>query len=144
MRPIAGQWIAVLILTAGELVCAEAPGGAPAEKGGETSALDQWPQWRGPLSTGVAPHADPPVEWSEDKNVRWKVALPGMGHSTPVVWGDLVFVTTAAPVGEAFAAKFSGAPGAHDETPITHREKFMVIALDRRTGKTVWERTVRA
>ncbi|HEV7406808.1 MAG TPA: PQQ-binding-like beta-propeller repeat protein [Chthoniobacteraceae bacterium] len=83
------------------------------------------------------------MEWSEEKNVRWKVALPGMGHSTPVVWGDLVFVTTAAPFGEAFAAKFSGAPGAHDETPITHREKFMVIALDRRSGNILWERTVR-
>lgn len=109
----------------------------------ELSAAYQWPQWRGPLSTGVAPHAAPPVEWSEEKNVRWKTALPGMGHSTPVVWGDRVFVTTAAPFGEAFPAKLSGAKSGHDETPITHRHKFIVIALDRGTGKIVWERTMR-
>ena len=109
----------------------------------EPAATRQWPQWRGPLGTGVASHADPPVEWSETKNVRWKLALPGKGHSTPVVWGDRVFVSTAAPVGEAFPAKYSGARGGHDEEPITHREKFTVIAVDRRDGKVIWERTVR-
>jgi outer membrane protein assembly factor BamB len=54
-----------------------------------------------------------------------------------------VFVTTAAPVGEAFPPKYSGAPGGHDEEPITQRHKFMVIAVDRRDGKVAWERTVR-
>jgi outer membrane protein assembly factor BamB len=103
---------------------------------------EQWPQWRGPLSTGVAPHADPPVEWSETKNVRWKVALPGKGHSTPVIWNDRVFVTTAVAVGEAFPARFSGAPGGHDEQPITHRESFTVLALDRASGKILWQRAV--
>ncbi len=58
-----------------------------------TDAMHNWPQWRGPLATGVAPHADPPIEWSETKNIRWKVELPGKGHSTPIVWGDRVFVT---------------------------------------------------
>ena len=57
-----------------------------------------WLQWRGPLGTGVAPEADPPVEWSETKNVRWKVALPGKGHSTPIVWGDRIFLTTTVPL----------------------------------------------
>jgi outer membrane protein assembly factor BamB len=109
----------------------------------QSSAAHQWPQWRGPLSTGVAPHADPPVEWSETKNVRWKLSLPGKGHSTPVVWGDRVFITTAAPVGEALPPKYSGAPGGHDEVPITHRHKFMVIAVDRKDGKVAWERTMR-
>ena len=56
-----------------------------------------WPAWRGPESTGEAPSARPPVEWSETKNVRWKVAVPGRGLSSPVVWGDLVFLTTAVP-----------------------------------------------
>ena len=46
-----------------------------------------WPQWRGPMGTGAAPHANPPVEWSETENIRWKIALPGSGHSTPIVWG---------------------------------------------------------
>lgn len=102
-----------------------------------------WPQWRGPLGTGVAPNADPPVQWSETKNVRWKIALPGKGHSTPVVWGDRIFVTTAVPFGEKLEPRFSGEPGAHDEFPVTRRHRFMVIALGRRSGKTLWEKAVR-
>ena len=54
-----------------------------------------WPTWRGPNATGVAPEADPPMEWSENKNVRWKISIPGKGHSSPIVWGDHVFVTSA-------------------------------------------------
>jgi outer membrane protein assembly factor BamB len=95
------------------------------------------------LGTGVAPHANPPVEWSEAKNVRWKIALPGKGHSTPIVWGHRVFITTAAPYGEALPAKYSGAPGGHDEAPITHRHRFMLLAVDRRDGKILWDRTLR-
>ncbi len=41
-----------------------------------------WPQWRGPLGTGVSPEAEPPIKWSESKNIRWKLDIPGMGHST--------------------------------------------------------------
>lgn len=63
------------------------------------AAPDQWPAWRGPLATGVSPTADPPVEWSETKNVKWKTAVPGRGTSTPVVWKDQVFILTAIPVG---------------------------------------------
>jgi outer membrane protein assembly factor BamB len=57
--------------------------------------LRQWHQWRGPLATGVAPEADPPLEWSETKNVKWKVKVPGFGTSTPIVWGDKIFILTA-------------------------------------------------
>ncbi|MBI4660778.1 MAG: PQQ-binding-like beta-propeller repeat protein [Verrucomicrobia bacterium] len=130
-------------------VAAEAAGGRPLlndalpSASGETNALYYWPHWRGPLATGLAPHADPPVEWSETKNIRWKIALPGKGHSTPAVWGDRVFVTTAVPFGDALPPKYSGAPGGHDEVPITHRHKFVVIALDRRNGTILWERTLR-
>jgi outer membrane protein assembly factor BamB len=122
-----------------------APAPAATEKAApaKIAAAHQWPQWRGPLATGVAPQADPPVEWSETKNIRWKIELPGKGHSTPAVWGNRVFVTTAVPFGEGSPPKLSGAPGGHDEVPITHRQKFMVIAVDRQTGKIVWERTVR-
>src|SRR4051812_33886448 len=66
----------------------------------DEAARQAWPQWRGPLATGVAPEAEPPVHWSETKNVRWKTALPGKGHSTPVVWGERLFLTTAIPHGE--------------------------------------------
>ena len=49
-----------------------------------------WPAWRGPLANGVAPHGDPPTEWSETKNIRWKVELPGPGHASPIVWSDRI------------------------------------------------------
>jgi outer membrane protein assembly factor BamB len=107
------------------------------------SAEHYWPQWRGPLGAGVALHANPPVEWSESKNIRWKIALPGNGHSTPIVWDDRVFITTAVPYGEALPPKYSEASGAHDIQPVTHRHRFVVIAVSRRDGKILWERIVR-
>ena len=60
----------------------------------------QWPQWRGPQATGVAPASNPPVTWSETENVKWKVKIPGEGHATPVIWGDKVFVLSAVPTGK--------------------------------------------
>ena len=69
-----------------------------------------WGQWRGPLNTGEAPRANPPLEWSEEKNVRWKVEVPGRGLSTPLVWNDLVFVTTAVPAAMAGGSKAVAAP----------------------------------
>ena len=98
-----------------------------------------WPQWRGPAATGVAPHADPPVEWSETKNVRWKIELPGRGSSSPVVWGDRIFLTTAIPSGTSGAA--SHAPRGGIEPRVPHR--FVVIALDRKSGTVLWERVAR-
>jgi outer membrane protein assembly factor BamB len=107
--------------------------------------LRNWPEWRGPRGTGVAPQADPPLEWGEEprKNIRWKSPLPGKGHSTPVVWEDRVFVTTAVPVGQELPPRHSKAPGAHDNVPVTRRHAFMVFALDRRDGSVLWQRTVR-
>lgn len=122
---------------------AGAVGLAASPSAGEAAADYYWPQWRGPHATGVAPHADPPVAWAEDRNVRWKIALPGKGHSTPIVWGDRVFVTTAVPYGDPLPPKLSGAPGGHDETPVTQRHRFVVLAVDRRDGRLIWERTLR-
>lgn len=106
-------------------------------------ALDQWGQWRGPLGNGVAPHGRPPVEWNEGRNIRWKVAIRGQGHSTPIVWGDRIFLTTAIPSGEALPPRHEHAPGAHDNRPASSEYEFVVLALSRRDGKTLWERTVR-
>ena len=103
----------------------------------------QWPQWRGPLGAGVAPHGDPPISWSETDNVRWKVAIPGLGHSTPIVWGDRIYLTTAVSHGEKVAPPERDAPGAHHNMPPQRRQKFIVMAIDRRDGSTVWQRTVR-
>lgn len=63
-----------------------------------------WPQWRGPLANGIAPDANPPLEWNESKNVKWKVAIPGRGTSTPIIWGDRVFILTAIAAGTPAAA----------------------------------------
>ena len=101
-----------------------------------------WPQWRGPLGTGVAPHADPPLHWSEDSNIRWKVALPGSGHSTPIVWGDRVFVTTAIPYGDRVEPRPETAPGAHDNAPVLYQHAFAVLAISRTDGSVIWQRTL--
>jgi outer membrane protein assembly factor BamB len=90
------------------------------------SPSQQWFQWRGPMNNGVAP-GPAPLAWSDSSNVAWKVAIPGRGHSSPVVWGDRIFVTTAIPA--------EGATGGLVE----HR--FVVMAIDRATGKTAWEQT---
>ena len=55
----------------------------------------QWGQWRGPAAHGVAKHGNPPVKWSEAENIRWKVQIPGHGLSTPLVWGQAVYLQTA-------------------------------------------------
>ena len=102
-----------------------------------------WPQWRGPQGTGVAPHADPLIEWSDTRNIRWKIALPGQGHSTPIIWGDRIFLTTTIPFGDAVAPKPETAPGAHDNAPVTHHQKFVVLAVSRADGTILWQRTMR-
>ncbi len=118
------------------LVC----GAAEPER--RVEAQDAWPQWRGPLATGVAPNAQPPVEWSDTKNIRWKTRLPGKGHSTPIVWGDRIFLTTAIPYGEPVKPRLPPRPGAHDNLSMTRQHEFVVLAVSRRTGKILWQQTV--
>ncbi len=108
---------------------------------GQPDARDAWPQWRGPQATGLAPNANPPVEWGENKNIRWKTAIPGKGHSTPIVWGDRVFLTTAIPYGDPVRPRFVR-PGAHDNNVMTYNHEFAVLALSRKTGKILWQQTM--
>ncbi len=105
--------------------------------------VGNWPQWRGPLGTGEATYASPPVEWTDEQNVRWKTKLPGRGHSTPILWGDHIFITTAIPVGEKLPPKMSGRPGAHDNLAVDSKFQFVVLALDRDSGTILWRRVVR-
>lgn len=62
--------------------------------------------WRGPRADGLAPQGDPPIQWDEsaNKNIRWKVAVPGEGHATPIVWGERIFVLAAVPTERTVAA----------------------------------------
>jgi outer membrane protein assembly factor BamB len=113
-----------------------------AQQGAISETLHNWPAWRGPLGTGASPDADPPIEWNEEKNVRWKTPLPGLGHSSPVVWGDRIYLTTAIPTGPALPPRVSKAPGAHDNLPVTHKQQFVALAVDRRDGSIVWQKPV--
>jgi outer membrane protein assembly factor BamB len=113
--------------------------GTQGTTGGPASKERFWPQWRGPFATGVSRSATPPAEWSETKNIRWKIELPGRGSSSPVIWGDRMFVLSAVPIGVDGAASHAprGAVQPRD------RYRFVVLAIDRRTGRTIWERTAR-
>lgn len=102
----------------------------------------QWAQWRGPLGTGESPTARPPTRWSETENVRWKTPLPGLGHSSPVVWDQTIFVTTAIPFGPKFAPIPDNAPGSHDNLSVSQKFKFAVIAVNRADGKIKWQQEV--
>ncbi len=116
-------------------------------------AQEYWPQWRGPMASGVAPHSRPPLEWSETKNVRWKIRIPGRGNATPIVWGDAVYVQTAVKTDKKVDPKQPAekpAPqrrGRHGrnwmgtEQP-THVHEFTILALERRTGQTLWKNTL--
>lgn len=106
--------------------------------------MHNWPAWRGPAATGVAPYGDPPVKWDENTNVKWKVEIPGRGVSTPIVWGQQVFVLAAIDTGRVV----EGAPKPEEQPERPFGIKFpntlyryVVLCLDRATGRTVWERT---
>ena len=110
---------------------------ALAQRGGGGT---EWRQWRGPSNTGMAV-GDAPLKWNDTTNVTWKVAIPGRGFSSPVIAGDRIFITTAIPTQDAAqppAGRGRG-PGGGAGGGIEHR--FVVMALDRETGKTLWERT---
>ena len=105
-----------------------------------------WHHWRGPYATGVAVDANPPITWSATENIRWKVAIPGVGHATPIIWGDKIFVQTAIEGQKEKAEEsedgnpFSGFFGGRDEGP-TYR--FDLLAINRSDGSILWQKTLR-
>ncbi len=109
-----------------------------------------WPQWRGPFFNGMA-RGDAPSVWTDTSNVKWKTEIPGRGFSTPAIWGDRIFVTTAIPTGKAAPAPSPAAepaqggqrrgPGGGAGAFVEHR--FEVLSLDRKTGKILWQRTAK-
>lgn len=116
------------------------------------SAADagNWPCWRGPEMNGIAADAAPPLAWSEQKNIRWKRELPGQGLSTPIVWGDRVYVQLAERAdgkeeakGDSNEGRGRGRGRGRGPAKPTEMYKFVVLALDRATGETVWEKVVR-
>src|SRR5688500_17309007 len=96
----------------------------------------EWPQWRGPFNNGMA-EGDAPLEWDAG-DIRWQLAIPGRGHSTPVVAGNRMFLTTAIPTGKGRPLT-GGRAGGGADAGLEHR--FEVLAIDRTAGKLLWQRT---
>src|SRR5262245_20552083 len=78
-----------------------------------------WPQWRGPAANGLVLHGNPPLTWDEKTNIKWKVAIAGLGHATPIIWDDKIFVLTAVPAADG-----------------GKQLAFTTLCLDRKSGKT--------
>ena len=134
-----GLVVSLLIVT----ILAIAPHGAVAQTLDDLRSQN-WHQWRGPEASGASRTATPPIEWSEDKNILWKVAIDGNGSSTPIIWEDRIFLLTAVDTGivdpslprpedqpeRVFGIKYPNT---------TYR--FLVLCLDRETGRERWRRT---
>lgn len=90
----------------------------------------QWPALRGPNFNGLVNSGDPPIQWSEDNNIRWKTAIPGNGHASPILWGNQLYVQTAVKVEEG--GLFSD---------VVHQ--YHLLAIHRDTDEITWERVLR-
>ena len=159
MKP---YWLAFLPITFAACAAHAAP----------SPATQNWPQWRGPLANGIAPNGNPPATWSETNNVKWKVKLPGRGTATPIVWENQIFIQTAIPTGKKIEPpaekaalspqlQVAGAPQTPAEPPPGRRRpggggggfgrgerptevhQFALLSIDRQSGKTLWQQTVR-
>jgi outer membrane protein assembly factor BamB len=116
--------------------------GAAARRGSVpkvAAGLGSWPQFRGEGASGVASGAHPPLHWALDppQNLKWKVEIPGLGHSSPVVWGDRVFVTTAVSSQPDTDLRVSSPM---DSARDMSSHSLRVLCLDRRSGRVLWER----
>ena len=106
----------------------------------ERRSAGTWSHWRGPTHTGVAA-GTAPLAWGDTQNVRWKIEIPGRGFSTPVVVGRRMFLTTAIPTGKKAAAPAASEGRAGGGAGAGEEHRLEVIAVDRESGKIVWQRT---
>ncbi|MGH9844146.1 MAG: PQQ-binding-like beta-propeller repeat protein [Blastocatellia bacterium] len=105
-------------------------------------ADNNWPQFRGPQSIGVAEDPALPDKWSTTENVAWKTDIPGMGWSSPIVWGNRIFLTSVIKSGETEPPK-KGLYFGGDRYDIPKEEhRYIVYCVDWKTGKVAWEREV--
>jgi outer membrane protein assembly factor BamB len=100
---------------------------------------EHWASWRGPNDNGMA-NGDAPTRWSDTENIKWKTEIPGRGHSSPVIWGDRIFLTTAIPVGTVAAKPANAGRFGGGEGPLVEHH-FDVLCIDRNSGKLLWQRT---
>lgn len=107
--------------------------------------LSNWHQFRGPLANGTAPKATPPTKWTDDTNIKWKFDIPGVGSSTPIVWDDKVFITSAIKTDRVDETKTP--PEKQPQNGFFNIKspnafyKFEVICVDRTSGKPIWQKT---
>jgi outer membrane protein assembly factor BamB len=107
-----------------------------------TAAAQNWPSFRGPAASGVADHQNLPVIWDAARgtHIKWITPVPGLAHSSPIVWRDLVFVTTA--ISSRPDASFKrGLYGEGDASDDVTPQQWKLICLDRQSGKVLWDRT---
>ncbi len=99
-----------------------------------------WPQFRGPRASGVDDTAALPIKWNvpTGENVRWRTPIPGLAHSSPIIWGDRIYVATAVQPGKAELKIGLYGAGASADEKVSHQ--WRLIALDRQTGKIVWDK----
>lgn len=103
-----------------------------------------WPQFRGPLASGMTEGKPAPTQWDAEQNINlaWKVAIPGLAHASPIVWGDRVFVTTAVSSDPKSVFR-SGLYGDVDSAEDLSKHSWRVYCLDKKTGKIRWEKIAR-
>ena len=126
------------------LIAATLPLGQAHANQFEETKPNNWHHWRGPDANGVSTTAKPPVQWSPTNNIQWKMPVEGNGSSTPIIWGNKLFILTAINTGEVNPTL----PRPEDQPKrvfgITHPNtsyEFVVLCLDRYTGKVLWRQT---
>ena len=108
---------------------------------GQTKYHEQWPQFRGPFSSGILDSADLPVNWNikSGENIRWKTSIPGLGHSCPTIWNEKLFITTAISGSGQDSLKV-GLYGDIDDVKDNSIHEFRLYCINKYTGKIIWER----
>jgi outer membrane protein assembly factor BamB len=112
----------------------------------ETDHEKNWPEWRGPYANGISASTDAPAEWGENKNLKWKTEIPGRGHATPIIWEDQIILLSAIQTDETVTSDTIDDGSSNSwMNPITtdHIHRFVVISVDRKTGKILWKKTLR-
>ena len=114
---------------------------APDARPQEPAERFQWPSFRGPAASGVADGQNPPTAWDAETghNVLWSTPIPGLGHSSPIVWGDRIYLTTAVSEDPASVFRY-GTDGRQDRRSDRSPHAWWVYAIDRPSGEVVWAR----
>ncbi len=113
-----------------------------------TKINQNWPQWRGPHANGIASHGNPPLEWSESNNIKWKIKIPGEGHATPIIWENQLFLLAAV------QTKKKVDPDSGKQTKANtgyipfnkgtkNLQRYVIISFDRSDGHIIWQQTAR-